>query len=516
VTPTTASDLGDRLILAPQEVNPRTSVENIRQSLRGFADRVNVIVIVPSHRAAAAWADVADAVPTADELPGVVDRLQGGHVGLVVLINRYDGIDLPESACSILVLDGLPEAYGPAERRESIVIGDADAMIGRQLRRIEQGMGRGVRSAEDHCVVLLMGSRLTRLVADPAGQAHFSPATRAQLELSREVMRTLTGSSIADMEAVMQQVLDRDTDWLAASRNRLAGVQYGEPTVHQDAVSARHALNQAMAGRFDEAARNMQEAVNATDDDRVKGWHKEQLAVYQHQLDPVLAQKTLASAHQLNRYVSRPRQGLQYRRVTANDDQAASACRFLARAYGDGNALVIGVDALAEAMMFHPDTTEVFEAGLARLGQHLGFRAQRPEKELGIGPDVLIALTDATYLVIECKSGASAGEISKRDFAQLANTMNWFAETYSRADGLPIIVHPVRRVAREATPPPRCRVMTPTALSSLVSALKAMAGALAGSGSWADESSVREQLTHWKLTAADLVLAFTDAPQRQR
>ena len=30
------------------------------------------------------------------------------HVGLVVLINKYDGIDLPDDACRVLVIEGLP------------------------------------------------------------------------------------------------------------------------------------------------------------------------------------------------------------------------------------------------------------------------------------------------------------------------------------------------------------------------------------------------------------------------
>lgn len=31
------------------------------------------------------------------------------HVGLVVLVNKYDGIDLPNDACRIPVIDGLPD-----------------------------------------------------------------------------------------------------------------------------------------------------------------------------------------------------------------------------------------------------------------------------------------------------------------------------------------------------------------------------------------------------------------------
>lgn len=38
----------------------------------------------------------------------LIRALRDGHVGLVVLINKYDGIDLPSDACRILALDGCP------------------------------------------------------------------------------------------------------------------------------------------------------------------------------------------------------------------------------------------------------------------------------------------------------------------------------------------------------------------------------------------------------------------------
>ena len=104
----------------------------------------------------------------ADQIADVVERLRAGHVGLVVLVNKYDGIDLPNDACRILVLDGLPEMYGAYERRRAVALGASNAIVGRQMLRIEQGMGRGVRSAEDYCVVVLLGSRLLQTARRPS------------------------------------------------------------------------------------------------------------------------------------------------------------------------------------------------------------------------------------------------------------------------------------------------------------------------------------------------------------
>jgi hypothetical protein len=123
---------------------------------------------MPSRRAVTAWSDHSTAtnVVYADDVGTMVERLRIGYVGLVVFVNKYDGIDLPGEACRGLVLDGLPEAFSGEEGLETRLTSRTSGFDDRQVQRIEQGMGRGVRSNEDHCVVFLLGARLTQLVND--------------------------------------------------------------------------------------------------------------------------------------------------------------------------------------------------------------------------------------------------------------------------------------------------------------------------------------------------------------
>jgi hypothetical protein len=65
-------------------------------------------------------------------------------------------------------------------------------MTGRPLQRIEQGMGRGIRSRDDYCVVLLLGARLIRRLHDPSAVTHSSSATAAQLQAGGPVPCPLT------------------------------------------------------------------------------------------------------------------------------------------------------------------------------------------------------------------------------------------------------------------------------------------------------------------------------------
>ena len=60
------------------------------------------------------------------------------------MINKYDGVDLPDEACRILVVDGLPDVRRLIDRREQAILGSSDRYRSRQVQRIEQGMGRGI------------------------------------------------------------------------------------------------------------------------------------------------------------------------------------------------------------------------------------------------------------------------------------------------------------------------------------------------------------------------------------
>ncbi|MBF4248472.1 helicase, partial [Vibrio anguillarum] len=155
ITPDSAGDVGDRMILLPQVINPKITDEDIQQLCKNVSKKHNVVVIAPSTYRANQWEDLADLILNSSNISEGVARLKTQHVGLVVLNNRYDGIDLPQAACRLLVIDGLPDARNLIDRvkQSSLMSSNYDNV--EKIQRIEQGMGRGVRSSDDYCVVLL-------------------------------------------------------------------------------------------------------------------------------------------------------------------------------------------------------------------------------------------------------------------------------------------------------------------------------------------------------------------------
>jgi hypothetical protein len=173
----------------------------------------------------------------------------------------------------------------------------------------------------------------------------------------------------------------------------------------------------------------------------------------------------------------------------------------------EGNDLVIWVNGLLDDLDWGEESANRFEAAMLDLGKFLGFGSQRPEEEVGRGPDNLWALGGLNYLVIECKSGAVlADRISKGDTNQLNGSMVWFGDKYDETcSAIPIMVHPKTLFEHAASPHADIRIMNGSGLTKLRDAIRAYSVSLATSGGFREAKEVARQLQHHKLSAAAIV-----------
>jgi hypothetical protein len=532
VTPGSAADLGDRLVLAPVQLNPNLSDDAVRQLAKQFSlgDRdgdgqpdarpVNVVVLVPSTAQANLWRGLADRIHYVEHLEAGVAELRAGHVGLVVLVNKYDGIDLPGTACELLVIDGIPRPLANAERREAAALTDSPARRIRDVQRIEQGMGRGVRDVNDHCAVLLLGAGLARAVHDRTWRDCFSPATRAQLELSLDVALQVAGDGLDGIRTALTVCLDRDPQWVQRSKLTLASVLYNSTgAVRDEAIAAREAFDLAVAGQTSQAAERLQTAINGITDPALRGWVREQKAGYLHFTDPAMAQQQLGAAIRENPMVLRPTIGVDVRKARPAAVQARAAAGYLGAAYADGTALVLGLRAVLDDLVWDNDLTDQAEAAWEKLGAHLGFDSMRPERLDGTGPDNLWTLSATRHAVFELKTGVELDctGIAKKDADQLRGSVQWNAGKNPEATTVPVMLHPIDVLDGLAIPVPDMRVITPAALAELKTAVETFATALAqGTKLWADEQAVAQQLAYHRLTGDRLLPAYSVAARRPK
>lgn len=517
IVPDSAADLGDRLVLVPQELVPDLTDSELRAAVASIAVTDNVVVLAPSWKRAHEWDEFANVtVSTADEISSVVERLRSSTVGLVVIVNQYDGIDLPDSACRVLVIDGLPQASSGSERREAIALRDSNTIITRQVQRFEQGMGRGVRSRQDRCAVLVMDRRLVELISRPDVPERLSPGTRAQLELSRKVARSVEdtgGLTIEGFVDMIRKVTDGAEDFKSAARQALVGVTYETVALIPTATHLRAAYDAAVRGEHQAAANAADTAVNIArqvmKDERLAGWLTETAAAYRNATDATRAQSQLATATASNSTILRPMSGLAFKHIRPTRRQAEAAVHYLTDRYLDGAFLRIGMEALIEDLAWDPDRTEEAEQAWSDLADHLGLAGQRPEKGIGVGPDVLWSDSEGNHLVIEVKSGATAELISKRDINQLGGSVRWAEQTLSGVlRVVPVVVHPSHTVDRTGTPIPGAVAVDTDKLVALVTALRTYSTALAADDGFRDAAAVQAQVVSLHFNALQFTARY--------
>ena len=261
ITPENANDIGDRFILFPKHVNSDITENEIKEKVEEVSQNYNVVVLVPSFSRAKFWDPDGICTATKDNIEIFVETLKRQqHIGKVIIVNRYDGIDLPGEACRMLVIDGLPPFNSIKERYVQGIAPQSTTLLREQIQRIEQGMGRGVRSNDDECCIVLMGDELSDVLSRNRGIEFFSVATRCQYDLSKKLWDLLVQDrgnkpTVNDIFELAEYSLKKDQEWVATCKKELATVKYSnEAKIDEKVVAQRKAFEKCLANQWVDAA----------------------------------------------------------------------------------------------------------------------------------------------------------------------------------------------------------------------------------------------------------------------
>ncbi len=446
ITPEKVGDIGERMILIPQELNNEITDDELKKYYKYLSKAHNVVIIVPSDYRLKYWKDVADLIIDKHNIETEIELLKNNHKGLVILVNRYDGIDLPNDACRILVIDGLTNTTKLIDDITETQLLGSNKLINQKIQKIEQGMGRGIRSNDDWCVIFLMGKSLIHHLYSNGAIKKFSVATKTQFELSEQIAEQLKDKSLEEIhKSAIDIVLKRNNNWVSINKAKLTSLTYIPVGVDNFAIAQREAYNQANINQFEKAVNILLiESNKINDDDKIfKGYAKQVLAEYINYTDEVEAQKTLISAVQDNKQLLKPKQGITYEKLNKAFNQATNLKTFLNEKYKmNQNQLIIDIDSILEDLIFLENTSNKFEEAIKNLGFYLGFESQRPDNDFKRGPDNLWSIGNNEYLIIECKNGVTNQTINKHDIDQLGGSINWFKEEYDYSSSCKgIIIH---------------------------------------------------------------------------
>ena len=119
-------------------------------------------------------------------------------------------------------------------------------------------------------------------------------------------------------------------------------------------------------------------------------------------------------------------------------------------------------------------TSNQQEEGLKRLGAFLGFHSERPERDYGVGPDVLWLPDEERGILIESKGNKQAkNPLGKVDHGQLLVSAEWFKEQYPGRTCVRVQLYPTDRATQPAMAQ-NTFALTFEDLDRLVSAVRAV------------------------------------------
>ena len=486
ITSNSLAGVSERMILVP-ELMPNEIGDSdtfIKQLAKWMADKVSrgTVILSPSNVSANKWSDIGSVAESTEKVSEFVKNLQEEtQKGPFIFVNRYDGIDLPNNACRLLIMDGLPRGANNYDSYRSSVFLGGEEFRSSLAQRIEQCIGRGARGGGDYCIVILTGYDLSAWIDKPANQNFLTSSTRAQISIGKDISNEIT--SRKEFYEIISKCLKREGDWTKYHAETLAElVQFSQPDEKQLQFAAieRKAFELLRQNLFDKAIEkinNYFEKEKGNLDKQAKGWLEQLAARISYYSDNIELSKELQEAAFFNNEnLHRPLSEPKYIPIQIPQAQA--------------KAIVAGFNGFSSKKGFLSNfentvsfltpiaSSNQFEVSLARLGTVLGFATERPDNKYGKGPDVLWLLNDKTALVIEAKSKKlEKNPLDKSEHGQLLQANEWFKSEYHKYSSIRVSMHPNRKPRYEADTN-ETKVLTFEKLNELITATRKLLNSL--------------------------------------
>lgn len=396
----------------------------------------------------------------------IEDRLEFFHDiprGLLTLANRYDGIDLPDQACRLVILYGLPAGGDLQERFLHSSLGALDVLQERIRTRVTQGAGRATRNSSDYAAVLMIGHQLTAFCARRDIQAAMHPEIAVELAFGLDNSLDHTSQEMRDNLTHFFGPDGRsapDADWqeveryLISERNRIqrvpaAAAERLRASVRYE-VAAWQAAWQAEPDRALQQARRVIDALpNSAASLRpyqalwnyfASSWASEASRHHPGEVPPQIARDLLRAAKAAARG------------TTWLSDMGAPADRLpglteeevdpLDAAAAD--AIAASLPTLGRPATFEPTAADMlnalgatdsgpYENAVVLLGQFAGASETSGDLGHGAAPDAVWEFGEHLWIAWEAKSEAApAGELGASDARQAGSHLRYHASTSGR------------------------------------------------------------------------------------
>jgi hypothetical protein len=210
-------DTGRRFFVMPGASHPEAVVDDtIRQSI-ALAGRA--LVLAPSYaeldRFRQSCLPEGMAVFTRDDVEDSFESFVKAPKAVALLASHYDGMDLPDDSCRLIVLTGFPIGTHLQERFIYETLGAQRVLSERIRTRIVQGAGRCTRNAHDYAAIIIRGQGLVDFLSRDEEVAAMRPELQAEIRFGLDNSENID----TDVIALLQAFWGQGEDWRPAAEH---------------------------------------------------------------------------------------------------------------------------------------------------------------------------------------------------------------------------------------------------------------------------------------------------------
>lgn len=443
------------------------------------------------------------------------DDFAKAEMGTLLAANRYDGMDLADEICRMMLMHGLPGATHLQDRFLHSKLRAQSVLQERIRTRVVQGLGRCTRGPQDHSVVIVEDEALVRFLSRNENIESMPRELQAEIRFGLHTSENVTE---AQLFALAQSGLKQNSAWTKQAEPEIISWREDsevKPFTESQALASTarkevQAWHDAWAEHWESAgqlAMEIHSGLNGTE----LSPYRSLWAYLAHSWLTLAAAEGAATHGKAQEYLDLAHKSsfgttwlkeLQRTKTTlpSLDDQDKQAVKTVHNLAGSRIRKTKLQRELTEMVAdLGQSSWKKYERGLNTLGKFLGMRAFKPEGDARA--DSVWMLSDL-WITLETKSEQkSEGIIRPYDIRQTNTQLKMLAhdeDLESYPDGsISVIISPKMAVAPEAVPAANDNVylLTPAAMVKLARDTKQAWSALQKYGTDSEDEGERNAIT---------------------
>ncbi|WP_283131462.1 DEAD/DEAH box helicase [Enterovibrio norvegicus] len=354
---------GEKMILIPSLIDDSLGRETIiNWIMKNHANRrFGIVSLTPSFSTKLQYENIGAHVATTEDLFDSVQNLKKGNCDkAIVFANRYDGIDLPDDACRLLIIDSKPYFDSLVDRYEEDCRPTSDIINIRIAQKVEQGLGRSVRSEKDYSVILIIGGDLVKFIKSPLTSKYFSQQTKKQIEIGKQIAefakeeKSESEASQAFVDLVNQS-FNRDEGWKEYYSEEMNASHHTEEEnkVYEILDLEYKAEKLYQLGEYDRACTLIQKILDSYVSCQMEsGWYLQIMSRYKYSISKAESASLQKTAFHKNNQLLKPKEGVVYNKLHYVNQSRIERIKNWISKFETYEDLLIGVDGFLQDLSF--------------------------------------------------------------------------------------------------------------------------------------------------------------------